>query len=208
MENKKEETSQPSQDQNQNQNQNQDQNQNQNQEQDQNQNQNQEQDQNQTPPTDSSTPTPKIEDESDTKIAEEADKTPQTESTNNKDLKPYEQFENYEQLVDEQMKEIRGHINKDNQVGFLQPFTDLIPEFESSPNFLKKIKYMQTNHKKIFLRRIRKDGSCFYRAFLFGLAENYFFGKIDYQEGKLSFANVNLYIDFFICSWYKEEFRN
>ena len=97
----------------------------------------------------------------------------------------------FETLTNEQMQKIQNEQLQVQIVGHSEPISVLLVEFEGSPNFIKKILYLQNNLGKTWIRRIRKDGSCFYRAFLFGLARNYLRGTIDFKQGKHSFENVS-----------------
>lgn len=107
--------------------------------------------------------------------------------------------EEYEKLYEVQLENIKKEVREQQIIGFIEPFTGLYEEFQGSANFLKKIHYMNEKLNKSCIRRIRKDGSCFYRGFLFGLAEHYLFGRIDFEEGPLSFDKV--WISFISLHW-------
>ena len=124
--------------------------------------------------------TPKIKTE---KQGTELSETMQLIQENN--IKEFEEHSN------QQMENIKNEQLKVQIIGHPEPIASLLVEYEGSPNFLKKIKYMQNSLNKTSIRRIRKDGSCFYRAFLFGLARNYLRGTLDFKEGKYAFENVS-----------------
>ena len=106
------------------------------------------------------------------------------------DLTKKENVDEYEKLYEKQMEMFKQEAQKHPLIGVLEPFVELVPEFENSPNFLKKICYMSGTLNKKYFRRVRKDGSCFYRGYLFALAEHYLFGKYDFEEGQFAFKKV------------------
>jgi len=70
-----------------------------------------------------------------------------------------------------QQDRITAEIAKSQQlVGKLQTFQSLEDEYKDSPKFLKKIQEVAKKYSN--LRRIRGDGNCFYRAYLFGCLES------------------------------------
>ena len=66
---------------------------------------------------------------------------------------------------------IRAEVEREPLVSALLPLDALRAEYADSPNFLAKIDTLGEEHGRRQLRRLRKDGSCFYRAVLFRLAE-------------------------------------
>jgi len=54
-------------------------------------------------------------------------------------------------------------------VGALEPIDTLVKEYGQYPRFLRKIHDAKTKYTA--LRRVRGDGSCFYRAYIFGVME-------------------------------------
>ncbi|MEM9849028.1 MAG: hypothetical protein AAF847_14175 [Bacteroidota bacterium] len=96
----------------------------------------------------------------------------------------------YEELSNKQMESIQNEQKQFQIIGHAEPVGVLVAEFQNSPNFLKKVFYLQNVLNKRMIRRIRKDGSCFYRGFLFGLARNFLRGTLDYKEGKYSLDKV------------------
>lgn len=147
----------------------------------------------------------KVENENESKKPEEDKKTSENskktedkkEGENILDLTKKENVEEYEKLYDKQMQMFKKEAQKQPIIGVIEPFVDLVPEFENSPNFLKKICYMSDQLGKQYFRRVRKDGSCFYRGYLFALAELYLFGKVDFESGKFAFKKVNLCSPFY-----------
>lgn len=74
-------------------------------------------------------------------------------------------------LLDRQAEVIRAEIEKEELISGLLPIEQLIENYRDSPNFLQKIIELRDLYGKRNLRRLRKDGSCFYRATVFRLAE-------------------------------------
>ena len=57
-------------------------------------------------------------------------------------------------------------------IGALQSPSILLAEYENadSPGFLPGIKYLDNHYQ--YMRRVRGDGNCFYRAFIFSFLES------------------------------------
>lgn len=57
------------------------------------------------------------------------------------------------------------------KLGTLQSPTILLSEYEKadSPGFIPGIKYLNSQYR--YMRRVRGDGNCFYRAFVFAYVE-------------------------------------
>jgi len=69
-----------------------------------------------------------------------------------------------------QQDKIAAEIAKTQpQIGKLQAFSDLEEEYKNSSKLLAKIK--EGSKKYSGLRRVRGDGNCFYRAYLFAILE-------------------------------------
>mmetsp|Transcript_7176 Transcript_7176/g.8240 ORF Transcript_7176/g.8240 Transcript_7176/m.8240 type:complete len:277 (+) Transcript_7176:175-1005(+) len=82
-----------------------------------------------------------------------------------------------------QKEEIEAEINKRPLVGFREEgLESLKEELKGTYPFTRKIPHLETNF--LALRRIRGDGNCFYRGFLFRLLETIIFqrGKGDDSE--------------------------
>ena len=58
------------------------------------------------------------------------------------------------------------------KLGMLLPPSILLAEYETadSPGFIPGIEYLNVQYK--YMRRVRGDGNCFYRAFVFAYVEN------------------------------------
>jgi hypothetical protein len=129
-----------------------------------------------------------------TQIQEETNNINQGQNLGLSETMQYTQndkIEEFEDLANKQSEFIKNEQKQFLILGHMEPISSLLIEFENSPNFLKKIKNMQNVHGKRFIRRLRKDGSCFYRGFLFGLARNYLRGTIDFNNGKYAFEEVS-----------------
>eukprot|EP00457_Paulinella_chromatophora_P007495 gb/GEZN01007518.1/.p1 GENE.gb/GEZN01007518.1/~~gb/GEZN01007518.1/.p1 ORF type:complete len:310 (-),score=67.76 gb/GEZN01007518.1/:601-1503(-) len=66
-------------------------------------------------------------------------------------------------------EEIQQEINKNPLVGKLEELSSLDAEYKANPKFLRKIADAKKNYTG--LRRVRGDGSCFYRSYLFAYLE-------------------------------------
>jgi len=75
-----------------------------------------------------------------------------------------------------QMQEIEEEIKRRPLVGLKEgSFSSLKEELKGTPPFTRKIPHLETKYSTI--RRIRGDGNCFYRGFLFRLVEILVFQK-------------------------------
>jgi len=66
--------------------------------------------------------------------------------------------------------EIEAEITKRERIGKFESFDTLKEELQGNPNFIKKIPELETRYKG--LRRVRGDGNCFFRGFMFRYLEN------------------------------------
>jgi ubiquitin thioesterase protein OTUB1 len=73
-------------------------------------------------------------------------------------------------LTNAQLESIQNEIKLSQKLtsNFL-PIQDLISQFDPCSNFTTGCKYLSTKYKSY--RAIRRDGNCYYRAFLFALCE-------------------------------------
>lgn len=79
--------------------------------------------------------------------------------------------EEYNTLASQQEKAIKQEIEKEPMISQAFDIKELISEFENQYNFVKKIIYVIEVHNKKTMRKARKDGNCFYRSFIYRLAE-------------------------------------
>lgn len=79
--------------------------------------------------------------------------------------------EDYQRLYDQQQATIKKEIEEEPLIGPSINLSIIIEEYMHNQNFLTKICDLFDNRNKTGLRKIRKDGSCFYRGFIFRLAE-------------------------------------
>lgn len=75
-----------------------------------------------------------------------------------------------QELYDAQAEEIAGEVSKRPLVGPLEPLQTLESEYAENPKFIDKIRAASAADYPMF-RRVRGDGSCFYRAYVFGILE-------------------------------------
>jgi len=85
-------------------------------------------------------------------------------------------------LNDLQNEEIKKDIEKEPLISSSQKLSFLSEEFKNSDNFLKKSLSLESIFGKSVIRRARKDGSCFYRCFLFRLCEILCMGKVFFEK--------------------------
>eukprot|EP01101_Sappina_pedata_P010144 TRINITY_DN6318_c0_g1_i1.p1 TRINITY_DN6318_c0_g1~~TRINITY_DN6318_c0_g1_i1.p1 ORF type:complete len:294 (-),score=93.18 TRINITY_DN6318_c0_g1_i1:13-846(-) len=72
-------------------------------------------------------------------------------------------------------------------VGCKEPIATLAQEYsDSNPIFLAKIENLNKGYSHI--RRIRRDGNCFYRAFFFGLLSNLIAGGLEASQARAASA--------------------
>jgi len=69
----------------------------------------------------------------------------------------------------EQQGEIRAEIERTPLIADIQDLTILDAEYADNPAFLAKLKDLQKSYSRF--RRVRGDGNCFYRAYLFSIVE-------------------------------------
>jgi hypothetical protein len=78
------------------------------------------------------------------------------------------------------LNEIETEIKNQPLTSDLRNISDLTPQYEAAANnFLAGIEDLEKNYSQI--RIVRGDGNCYYRAFLYNLAEHIFQNK---QEGE------------------------
>ena len=120
-----------------------------------------------------------------------SDQTPVSEPTKDTKEKGVDiSNEEYQKLYEEQQASIKKEIEKEPLIGPLQDISSIFGEYANNKNFLMKICDLFDNRKKTQLRKIRKDGSCFYRGFIFRLAEILISNKNLFSYYKL-FEKIN-----------------
>lgn len=67
------------------------------------------------------------------------------------------------------MESIKQEGQRDIPLSELQPVTCLFSEYDNSPVFLSKL--LTVSEKYGFIRRVRRDGSCFYRGYIYRILE-------------------------------------
>ena len=100
-------------------------------------------------------------------------------------------------LNDKQNEEIQKNIEKEPLISSAFHLNILYDEYLQSENFLVKVKHLQSTFGKSLIRKARKDGSCFYRSFLFRFCEvlcmgSEFFDKFKVFEKVKSFTDMML----------------
>lgn len=98
--------------------------------------------------------------------------------------------EEYQRLYEEQQASIKKEIEKEPLIGPVLDISNIFGEFANNKNFLTKICDLFDNRKKTQLRKIRKDGSCFYRGFIYRLGEILTLNKCLFSQFKL-FEKIN-----------------
>lgn len=93
--------------------------------------------------------------------------------------------EDYNKLYEQQQKDIKNEINKDPLVSEKQDLQSIFSEYANNKKFLNKIGDLAFNKQKTAIRKLRKDGSCFYRGFIFRLAELLISNKSYFSKYKL-----------------------
>jgi len=66
----------------------------------------------------------------------------------------------------------KGGVNELISVSDCGDLNELLVEYPEGSVFSKKIKNILNGHSKHLWRRVRQDGACFYRAYLFGILEH------------------------------------
>lgn len=79
--------------------------------------------------------------------------------------------EEFDDLYSMQQNSIKQEVEKEPMISSIIETSLLIFEFENQPNFVKKVNFVIDKFGKTKLRKVRRDGSCFYRAFIYRLAE-------------------------------------
>ena len=72
-------------------------------------------------------------------------------------------------LSEERLKEIEDQVKKAPLTSNVCPLSKLRAEYEETSNFLLGVQALEQNYHQI--RMVRGDGNCYYRAFLYSLAE-------------------------------------
>ena len=69
-----------------------------------------------------------------------------------------------------QLEAIETDIKKDPLISEIKQISELLPEYQNAdlPGFVPGIVYLDKNYS---FRKVRRDGNCFYRAFLFSYLE-------------------------------------
>ena len=72
----------------------------------------------------------------------------------------------------DQLAEIEYDMKKEPMIGDLISLNSLLAEYQNAdlPGYIPGIHYLESKYAG--LRKIRRDGNCFYRAFLFSYLEN------------------------------------
>lgn len=99
-------------------------------------------------------------------------------------------------LYDNQQQQIKQEVESDPLISETFPIAILEEEFAQAENFFVKVNSLGNFFGKKMLRKARKDGSCFYRAFIYRLCEilcmgETYFKKFDLFE-KIKKANTML----------------
>lgn len=77
----------------------------------------------------------------------------------------------YDDLYSKQVKDIKTEVEKEPLVSDVLDINFLLGEYDENQNFFKKIKFVSTKYNKKKVRKVRRDGSCFYRSFIYRLSE-------------------------------------
>eukprot|EP00386_Alphamonas_edax_P003143 GDKI01009651.1.p1 GENE.GDKI01009651.1~~GDKI01009651.1.p1 ORF type:complete len:262 (+),score=65.88 GDKI01009651.1:56-841(+) len=80
-----------------------------------------------------------------------------------------DELQQQHRLNDARMEELKQEAKKDPLVSEEKSLLELEGEYADNPAFVKHIQKLGDMYGKI--RRIRKDGCCFYRSYLFGIIE-------------------------------------
>lgn len=116
---------------------------------------------------------------------------PQSTAQTTEPLKP-EKLSNeaYNKLYEQQQKDIKSEIEKDPLVSDIIDLQSIFNEFADNKKFLNKIGDLTFNYQKTKVRKLRKDGSCFYRGFIYRLCELLIENKSNFTRFKL-FDKIN-----------------
>ena len=77
----------------------------------------------------------------------------------------------FEELYTNQQNQIKKEIEKEPLISEKKDIFEMMEEFKQNNIFINKIIDLAQNQEKIHYRRTRKDGSCFYRSFLYRFCE-------------------------------------
>jgi ubiquitin thioesterase protein OTUB1 len=85
-------------------------------------------------------------------------------------------------LYDNQQQQIKQEVENDPLISDIYPIAILDEEFANAENFLVKVKSLENFYGRNMLRKARKDGSCFYRAFIYRLCEILCMGETYFKK--------------------------
>jgi hypothetical protein len=86
-------------------------------------------------------------------------------------IKKSSSLEEIDRLEKKQREEIKKEIEKEPMISKKIQIFSLLEDFKENDLFENKTMDLVQNKMKEYMRKIRKDGSCFYRSFLFRLCE-------------------------------------
>lgn len=93
-------------------------------------------------------------------------------SPENEKNKIYEDSQKeFDQLYTNQQNQIKKEIEKEPLISHKKDIFEMMEEFKQNNIFIEKIMDLSQNQEKLNYRRTRKDGSCFYRSFLYRFCE-------------------------------------
>lgn len=101
-------------------------------------------------------------------------------------------------LADEQKAALQAETKKQPLVGERAGLESLYPEYSGNVNFMRKLDDARKKYGAI--RRIRGDGSCFYRAYLFAIAERML---VDTSLAESFLKRMEESIDFLVGAGYE-----
>jgi len=94
-------------------------------------------------------------------------------------------------LTNAQLESIQNEIKQSQKLtSHLLPLQDLSSQFDPSSNFATGCKYLSTKYKHY--RAIRRDGNCYYRAFLFALCEKLLYHSNGFLTHILDFVRNSM----------------
>lgn len=104
-------------------------------------------------------------------------------------------------LNDAQNEIIKKDVEKEPLISSALKISVLFEEYQNSENFLKKAVNLDKVFARTTIRKARKDGSCFYRSFIFRLCEllcmgNHFFEKFKIFDKIKQFSKMMLQAGF------------
>jgi ubiquitin thioesterase protein OTUB1 len=99
--------------------------------------------------------------------------------------KPSKQNDELMRMMEKQLERIQAEVECQPLVSEAFSLVILETELEDSANFLIKVKTLENDFGKSRFRKVRKDGSCFYRAFIYRLAEILCMGQTFFKQLKI-----------------------